>query len=104
MGALFLFAFIAAAATFFVGFYLCLFGLPVALLLGDRIRHPFALLIALVDAAISAVIVGGGSRFGLFEIDTLASLLFALVLAFALPAGYFYHRNVIAMRDTLEFL
>lgn len=87
------------AAIFVVAFYLVVFGMPVALLLGDRIRHPLALAIALVDAVVSAMLVVGGSALNLFEGDGFHLPTFGIVLCFALPAGYFYRRSVIALRD-----
>lgn len=91
------------AATFLVAFYLFVFGLPIALLLGDRIRHPLALAVALVDAVLAAAIATGGSWLGVFEADKLLSPAFGVVLAFALPAGFLYRRNVITMREVSAF-
>lgn len=91
------------AATFVVAFYLCLFGLPIAVLLGKRIGHPFALAISLLDAAIGALVATTGNRFGLFGGEGFTIEAFALVLCFALPAGYIYRRNVIALREIAAF-
>ena len=90
------------AAIFIVSFYLLLFGMPVALLLGDRIRHPLALGVALIDAAISAALVVSGSALDLLEGGAFHVRTFAIVLCFALPAGYLYRRSVIAFRDEAE--
>lgn len=91
-------------AIFVVAFYFVLFGMPVALLLGDRIRHPLALAVALVDAVISAMLVVSGSALNLIEGDGFHLPTFGIVLCFALPAGYFYRRSVIALRDENSLL
>lgn len=90
------------AATFVTGFYLAVFGLPFAILLGERIRHPLALGFSLLDASVGAVVAVTGGRLGILtsEGDGLPIGLLLIVLCFALPAGYLYRRNVIAMRDT----
>ena len=90
-------------ATFIIGFYLCLFGLPVALLLGDRIRHQWALVLALGDALLGTAIATGGSRLGLMGGGDFAWQAYAVVLAFALPAGYLYRGFVIANRDANDW-
>jgi hypothetical protein len=91
------------AATFIVAFYLAVFGLPIAILLGKRIRHPLALGVSLIDAGIGALVALTGSTFGIFGIDESSPGAYALVLSFALPAGYFYRRNIIALRDHAEY-
>jgi len=93
----------AIAATFIVTFYLCIFGLPIAVLLGDRIRHPLALAISMVDALAGAIFATTGSKLGMFGGDDPSPEAFALVLCFALPAGYLYRRNIIALREQAEF-
>jgi hypothetical protein len=93
----------AVAATFVVAFYLCIFGLPVAVLLGNRIRHPLALAISLLDACAGAIFATTGSKLGLFGGDQFAPEAFVVVLCFALPAGYLYRRNIIALREQAEF-
>lgn len=90
-------------AAFVVGFYLALFGLPVALLLGRHIHHPWALAVALIDAAGSAFIATTGSRLGLLG-DDFAWRGFLMVLLFAVPAGYLYRRSVIAFREEAELM
>lgn len=92
-------AFALVASTFVVAWYLAVFGLPVALMLGDRIRHPLALAVSLIDALAASLIATAGTWLGLSESGNLAPGLLAAVLCFALPAGYLYRRNVIAMRD-----
>ena len=91
------------AATFVVAFYLCIFGLPIAVLLGNRIRHPLALAISLLDACAGAIFATTGTKLGLLGAGEFSLEAFALVLCFALPAGYLYRRNVIALRETSEF-
>lgn len=93
----------AVAATFVVAFYLCVFGLPIAVLLGNRIRHPLALAISLLDASAGAIFATTGSTLGLFNDGEFSPEAFALVLCFALPAGYLYRRNIIALREQAEF-
>lgn len=90
-------------ATFIVAFYLFIFGVPVALLLGDRIRHPVALGVSLVDASAGAVFATTGSKLGLLGSGEFAPQAFALALCFALPAGYVFRRNIIVLREQLEY-
>lgn len=87
------------ASTFVVAWYLAVFGLPVAWVLGDRIRHPLALAVSLIDALAASFIATAGSWLGLSESGELSLGFLAAVLCLALPAGYLYRRNVIAMRD-----
>lgn len=90
-------------ATFVIAFYLVLFGLPVAWLLGARIAHPLALGLALVDALISAgLAVGGSDILSSGEDGTFPWVAYLMVSAFALPAGYLYRRQIIAARETAE--
>ena len=95
-------AFIAIASSFVVAFYLVCFGLPVALILGDRIRHPAALGLSLLDAVLATVIAVGGWHAGIELLDAENWTIILLVLGFALPAGYLYRRNLIALRDEWE--
>ena len=88
--------------SFVVAFYLSLLGLPVALLLGRYLHYPWALAIALVDAAGSAFLVATGTRLGIFGNDSFSLPAFLMILGFALPAGYLYRRSVIALRDEAE--
>lgn len=87
-----------------VAFYLAIFGVPVALVLGPRIGHPLALAISLLDAALAVgfAVTGSlvhGSGTGGFPFGG-----FAIALCYALPAGYFYRRNIIAMREEWSIL
>ena len=95
--------FVVIAGFVVVAFYLALFGAPIAMLLGHRIAHPLALGIALVDAALAAAIAVTGS---LFQNSGTAFPIggFAIALCYALPAGYFYRRNVVAMRQEWSIL
>lgn len=92
----------AIGGTFIVAFYLVIFGLPVAILLGERIRTPAGLLIAMATGAAAA---WAASRWmwGVPGISVApSSWEEALVLAcFVLPAAWFYRRQVIAMLDEL---
>ena len=90
-------------ATFVVGFYLALFGLPVALAMGRHLHNRWALLIALLDAVASALFAVTGDRIGAVIGDG-AFMMFLVVLSFALPAGFFYRRNVIALREQAAVL
>ena len=92
------------AATFIATFYLCIFGLPIAVLLGDRIRHPLALGVSLVDAIAGAIFAATGSKLGIAGAGEFSLEFFALVLCFALPAGYLYRRNIIALREQAEYV
>ena len=92
------------AATFIATFDLCLFGLPIAVLLGDRIRHPLALGVSLVDAVAGALFAATGSKLGIAGEGDFSLEFFALVLCFALPAGYIYRRNIIALREQAEYV
>lgn len=88
--------------TFVVAFYLVLFGLPVALVLGERIRSPGGLVVAITTWLAAALLV---SRW-MFGIPTgsgeSSQWEEALVLScFVVPAAWFYRRQVIAMLDEL---
>lgn len=91
------------AATFTVGFYLALFGLPVAAALGRHLHSPWALAIALSDAGASALFVVTGDWIGVMGPGGPSILVFLCVLSFALPAGYLYRRGVIALREQAAF-
>jgi hypothetical protein len=88
--------------TFMVAFYLLVFGLPVALLLGERIRTPAGLLTALTSGLVAAY-VAQRWMLGLPGVSGEPSHWEeALALScFALPAAWFYRRQVIAMLDEL---
>lgn len=92
------------AGIFFVAFHLLVFGLPVALLLGDRIRTRAGLLIAISTGIAAALVVGRW----LWSIPTASSGeadLWGQLLVlgcFAVPAAWFYRQNVIAMLDELQ--
>ncbi|QDH33012.1 hypothetical protein [Porphyrobacter sp. YT40] len=90
------------AGTFVVGWFLAIFGLPVALLMGERIRTSAGLLISVTTAAAAALIAlrwmwgtTAASPKAIWEDDAL------IVFAFVLPAAWFYRRQVIAMLDEL---
>jgi hypothetical protein len=88
--------------TFIVAFYLVIFGLPVALLLGERIRTPTGLLIAMTTG-LAAAYVAGRWMWGMPGISgeqTVGEEALALS-CFVLPAAWFYRRQVIAMLDEL---
>lgn len=88
--------------AFVVGWYLVIFGLPVALLLGERIRTAGGLFVAMATAAAAALIamrwmwgVTAASPEAMWQDDAV------IVFAFVLPAAWFYRRQVIAMLDEL---
>jgi hypothetical protein len=88
--------------AFVVAWYLVIFGLPVALLLGERIRTPAGLLVSVATAAAAALTaihwmwgVTAASPEALWQGDAL------IVFVFVLPAAWFYRRQVIAMLDEL---
>jgi hypothetical protein len=88
--------------AFVVAWYLVIFGLPVALLLGDRIRTPAGMVVAMAMAAAAALIamrwmwgVTAASPEAMWQDDAV------IVFAFVLPAAWFYRRQVIAMLDEL---
>lgn len=76
--------------TFMVAFYLLVFGLPVALLLGERIRTPAGLLTALTSGLVAAY-VAQRWMLGLPGVsDEPSHWEEALALScFALPAAWF---------------
>jgi hypothetical protein len=88
--------------TFVVAFYLVIFGLPVALLLGERIRTPAGLLIAMTTGLVAAYIVGRWmwGMPGLSGEPAVREEALTMV-CFVLPAAWFYRRQVIAMLDEL---
>ncbi len=88
--------------TFVVAFYLVLFGLPIALLLGERIRSATGLLAAMAAGAAAAFVavrwlwgVTAASEDAAWNYDAL------IVICFVLPAAWLYRRQVIAMLDEL---
>jgi hypothetical protein len=88
--------------AFVVAWYLVIFGLPVALLLGERIRTPGGMFVAMATALAAALIamrwmwgVTAASPEALWQDDAL------IVFAFVLPAAWFYRRQVIALLDEL---
>jgi hypothetical protein len=88
--------------AFVVAWYLVIFGLPVALLLGERIRTPGGMFVAMATALAAALIamrwmwgVTAASPEAIWQDDAL------IVFAFVLPAAWFYRRQVIAMLDEL---
>ena len=88
--------------TFVVAFYLVLFGLPVALLLGERIRTPAGLAIAMATGLSAAVVVsrwmwGMPSASGKPAVWEEAMV----ISCFVVPAAWLYRRQVIAMLDEL---
>jgi hypothetical protein len=88
--------------TFMVAFYLVIFGLPVALMLGERIRTPAGLLIAMTTG-LAAAYVAGRWMWGMPGMSGKPPVWEeALALScFVLPAAWFYRRQVIAMLDEL---
>lgn len=96
--------FVVVFGVFVVAFYLAIFGVPVAILLGPRIGHPLALAISLLDAALAAGFAVTGSMFQGSGEPGFPLVGFAIALCYALPAGYFYRRNVIAMREEWSIL
>jgi hypothetical protein len=88
--------------TFTVAFYLVIFGLPVALLLGERIRTPAGLLAAMATAAAATYAAMRwlwGMTWASGEPVWNGEAL--VVLCFVLPAAWFYRRQVITMLDEL---
>lgn len=90
----------AIGGTFVVGFYLILMGLPVALLLGEHIRGPIGLIAALGSGVVAVLAIShwlwrGPSISGATDFwEGLVTL-----SCFAIPAAWFYRRQVIAMLD-----
>lgn len=95
-------ALVAVGASFVIAFYLTIFGLPVAWLLGNRIAHPLALGLALIDATIAAAFAVARSSFLSSEASTFSWIAFLMVGAFAIPAGFLYRRQVIIAREEAE--
>ncbi len=91
------------AGSFAVGFYLVIFGMPISTILGDRIRKPIGLGIAILSGLLATAI----SLFWMGPVtipNLLGTNLAALVttLAFSLPAMILYRHHVITMRDELD--
>lgn len=93
----------AIGGTFVVGFFILLVGFPVAVLFGDRLKGLLGLVVALLAgigaAALAAMMLGGGVGSS-GSSDMLETTFYTA--AFALPAAYFYRRQVISMLDTYE--
>lgn len=88
--------------TFIVAFYLVIFGLPVALLLGERLRTRAGLAAAMATGAAAALVAirwmwgfTASSDDAIWQDDAL------IVLCFVLPAAWLYRRQVLAMLDEL---
>lgn len=96
--------FAVVAGLFLVAFYLAIFGVPVALVLGPRIGHPLALAISLLDAALAAAFAVTGSLMHGSGTDGFPFGGLAIALCYALPAGYFYRRNIVVMREEWSIL
>lgn len=87
--------------TFVVAFYLVIFGLPAALLLGERIRTPAGLLAAMTTGLVAAY-AANRWMWGMPSVSGQPSAWEgAIVLCFVLPAAWFYRKQVIAMLDDL---
>ena len=92
------------AGSVVVAFYLALFGLPIALLLGERIREPIGLLAAVASAIIAsglAMVWLSGARSDALDPNRVAWEWIAAITAFAAPAFWFYRRNIIMALDEL---
>lgn len=86
--------------TFVVAFYLVLFGLPVALVLGEHIRRPAGLFAAMATAAGAGLFaIRWMWGFTALSDEPLWQQEALMVFAFVLPAAWFYRRQVIAMLD-----
>lgn len=92
------------AGAVVVAFYLFLFGLPVALLLGERIREPIGLVAAIASAVIASALamawLSGARSEGLDPVHVPWDWI-AAIAAFATPAFWFYRRSVILALDEL---
>ena len=92
----------AIGGTFVVAFYLVIFGLPVALLLGERIRTRAGLLVSVATAVAAGIIaIRWMWGFSLPSDEPLWQEESLIVFVFVLPAAWFYRRQVIAMLDEL---
>ena len=100
----FMLAFATIAAGFVTAFYLFVIGLPVALLLRERIRSPASLFFICPLIILAAGFVHYRTFGGLLsDGDPLATLpSMALVLVFAIPAGLLYRHYIIAMMDEVD--
>jgi hypothetical protein len=93
-------AFGTFAATLIVGFYLALFGMPVAVLMGQRIRSRAGLAVALATSVAGIAIISMGDvafPFAYAAADKWQHIL--IVSCFAVPAAWLYRQQVIAMLD-----
>ena len=91
-----------AIGTVLCAMLVALIGVPVALLLGHRLGSPFGLAMA----AGLALLTGAGLRSGFWSAPIFGEdgwLLALLVLAYALPAGLFYRREVLTARRLNPF-
>lgn len=88
--------------TFVIAFYLAIFGLPVALMLGERIRTPGGLLVSVATAVAAGLMaIRWMWGFTLPSDEPVWQHESLIVFAFVLPAAWFYRRQVIAMLDEL---
>jgi hypothetical protein len=97
-----IFAFGSIGGTIVIAFYLTIFGLPVALILGERVRQP----IGMAAASLSALVAGVAGGSWLWETSNLyggqgsapLALPFSFI-AFGVPAAFLYRRQIINLRD-----
>ena len=89
--------------AFVVAFYILIVGFPIAALLGDQLHGSIGWAVSLLSATAGAVTAfiwmwGKTDPSGIpYEWDLILPL-----APFALPAAYFYRRQVISMLDTYE--
>ena len=91
-----------AIGTVVSALFVALIGVPVALMMGRRLGSPLGMAVA----AGAALVAGGllGSAFWRAPVFGTDGPLFALmILAYALPAGLFYRREVLAARQISPF-
>ena len=96
-------------ATFVCCFYIVIFGLPVAWILGDRIRHKLSWLVIAPITLLSTL--QAYSWFWGANMDTQTNDawvpdlgVLSIAMGFALPAAHFYRHFLIAFRDEDELL
>jgi hypothetical protein len=88
--------------TVFSALIIALIGVPVAWALGSRLASPLGLAVAAGAALVTGGVLGSAFwRAPVFEDD--GPLLGLMILAYALPAGLFYRRAVLAARTFSPF-
>lgn len=94
--------FAVIAATFIASFYLLVFGMPVAALMRNKLRGPIGIAITVAVALFAASVFMGVFSVAperWFDLNWEGA---AMILAYALPAGFLYRKTVLSLLEELD--